>query len=456
MSSDHGIPRTVALDRAIDVLSAVAQSAEPASASALARSTEQPRATVSRTLRTLADCGLVTETPAGWVLGNELFRLARGADPHRAVIEAATGPLRALRDRADESALLAIVTGRTRMEIVTQLDAAHRLGVVGWVGADIPLHASSAGKLVLAELSPSELEAWFDGRPAGSTLIPDGDDRRRARRRAPRVRRRGWADIVDELEDGLASLSAPIRDSAGELVAAIGLSGPTFRLGATRRRQLLPVRARRRSRGRARTRPCGTEPTRARGLSRSDRNGSDRRQASAGVSPSAPCSRPDVQRRGRPDHPEHAAAHAEPPRVDGRGRLDLQPVLDLLHRRVELERRHIARRFETAHDAQRPTACIPDMRRDEPHQRVCRDSEEVGRAQVLVPHPVARVDAVGVDRQLDHRPVRAGLGRAVEAVEAAANGREAPERLDGEVDGTGIARLQGNCRPTSRARRGRP
>src|SRR6478735_5696664 len=105
MSSSRGIPRTAVLDRSIDVLAAVAESAEPASASALSRSTGQPRATVSRTLRTFADRGLVAETPSGWVLGNELFRLARSADPHSALIQAAETPLRRLRDRADESAL---------------------------------------------------------------------------------------------------------------------------------------------------------------------------------------------------------------------------------------------------------------------------------------------------------------------------------------------------------------
>src|SRR6188768_2650577 len=191
--SSKGIPRTVALDRAIDVLAAVAQSPEPPSASALARSTGQPRATASRTLRTFADRGLVAETPAGWVIGNELFRLARSADPHGALIDAAEGPLRRLRDRADESALLAIVTGRTGMEIVNQLDAAHRLGVVGWVGADVPLQASSAGKLVLAELSQGELETWFDEtRPVRLTARTVTTFASLASELRG-VRRRGWA-----------------------------------------------------------------------------------------------------------------------------------------------------------------------------------------------------------------------------------------------------------------------
>jgi len=240
MSSSRGIPRTAVLDRAIDVLSVVALSAEPISASALARSTGQPRATVSRTLRTFADRGLVAETGAGWVIGNEMFRLARSADPRSALIEVTARPLRGLRDRADESALLAIVTSRTSMEIVTQLDGAHRLGVVGWVGADVPLHASAAGKLVLAELSQGELETWFEeaqpARLAARTMTTVAELAAELRR----VRRRGWAEIVDELEDGLVSLSAPVRDRVGNLVAAIGLSGPSSRLGAARRRQLVP------------------------------------------------------------------------------------------------------------------------------------------------------------------------------------------------------------------------
>ncbi len=241
MSRGPGIPRTQSVGRAIDVLTTVAESAGPVSASALARSTRQPRPTVSRTLRTLSDRGLVVETSEGWVVGHELFRLARLGDPRNAVIEAASRPLRRLRDETGESALLAIVVGRAEMDIVAQLDAAHHLGVGGWVGAEVPLHASSAGKLVLAELSPAELESWVEEtRPARLTErtvsgLPELEAE------LARVRRRGWAEIVDELEDGLVSLSAPVRDASGSLVAVIGLSGPTARLDPGRRRALVDV-----------------------------------------------------------------------------------------------------------------------------------------------------------------------------------------------------------------------
>ena len=236
-----GIPRTQALERAMEVLVAVGESESAISASALSRLTGQPRPTVSRTLRTLLDRGLVAETSGGWVVGHELFRLARLADPRSAVVAAANGPLRTLRDRTGESALLAIAAGRTEMEIVTQLDAPHHLGVVGWVGADVPLHASAAGKLLLAELNRVELEAWIAAaRPArltAKTLAGVAD----IEAELARVRRRGWAEIVDELEVGLVALAAPIRDRTGALVAMIGVSGPSTRLSPRRRKALPPV-----------------------------------------------------------------------------------------------------------------------------------------------------------------------------------------------------------------------
>jgi DNA-binding IclR family transcriptional regulator len=45
------------------------------------------------------------------------------------------------------------------------------------------------------------------------------------------VRRRGWAQSVAERETGVASVSAPVRDGAGEVLAAVSVSGPVDRIG---------------------------------------------------------------------------------------------------------------------------------------------------------------------------------------------------------------------------------
>jgi DNA-binding IclR family transcriptional regulator len=190
-------------------------------------------------LSTLADAGLV-ERAGDWVLGYELVRLARAADPYRGLVEAARGVLARLRDETDESALLAVTPGRPGIEIVLQFDPARHVGVTSWVGVDVPLHASAAGKLALAELERDELEAWLLRHPRRQFTQSTVTDAQALVVELERVRKRGWAEIVDELEDGLTSLAIPVRSSENSLVALIGISGPTFRLGRTRRRELLP------------------------------------------------------------------------------------------------------------------------------------------------------------------------------------------------------------------------
>jgi IclR family acetate operon transcriptional repressor len=242
VSSTTGTPRTKSLGRAVRLLHAVADRPSGSSASELARASGLPRSTVTRTLRTLADEGLVEESPdgAGWILGHELVRLARAADPHRRLVDAARPALARLRDRTGESALLAVPHGRPGLEILLQLDPKRHIGVADWVGVDVPLHASSAGKLVLAELEPAELESWLERSPLAPFTDRTTTDVEALRAELARVRRQGWADLVDELEDGLTSISVRLLSPRGNLAAIVGVSGPTFRLPRARRRELLP------------------------------------------------------------------------------------------------------------------------------------------------------------------------------------------------------------------------
>jgi len=232
-------PRTKSLGRAIELLREVAARPQGTSASELARATGVPRSTVARTLSTLSDAGLV-EDADGWILGYELVRLARAADPYRGFVDAAHGVLTRLRDDTGESALLAVTHGRPGIEIVLQLDPPRHLGVASWVGVDVPLHASAAGKVALAELERDELEAWFVRHPLVQFTQSTTIDAQALSAELARVRKRGWAALVDELEDGLTSLATAVRSADGSLVAMVGISGPTFRLGRTRRRELLP------------------------------------------------------------------------------------------------------------------------------------------------------------------------------------------------------------------------
>ena len=233
-------PRTKSLGRAVGLLHAVAARPEGSSAAELARATGLPRSTVTRTLSTLADAGLV-ERPGAWVLGYELVRLARTADPYRPLVEAARGVLACVRDETGESALLAVSRGRPGIEIVLQLDPDRHVGVANWVGVEVPLHASAAGKLALAELTPVELEVSLAEHPLTRFTPSTMTDPAILQRELKQCRRRGWAELVDELEEGHAALAAAVRSADGTLRAAVGISGPTFRLGRASRRALVPL-----------------------------------------------------------------------------------------------------------------------------------------------------------------------------------------------------------------------
>jgi len=234
--STRGTPRTRSLDKAVLILHTLVAGSR--SASALARETGIPRATVARTLWTLADAGFVEETQEGWTLGYELVRLGRAADPDAHVIRLARPFLAELRDVSGESALLAVPRGETAFEIVLQLDGPHLVGVTSWVGRTVPLHVSAPGKLLLAELDERSFAAWLAETPLNRLARRTITTPKRLRAELAAVRRDGIAELVDELEDGLTSLAAPAHDVDGTLVAMVGISGPTARLGSPRRAAL--------------------------------------------------------------------------------------------------------------------------------------------------------------------------------------------------------------------------
>ena len=80
------------------------------------------------------------------------------------------------------------------------------------LGAVLPLDRGSGGKVLLAWASDA---ARFDVAP----------------RDLAAVRKRGWAESVGEREAGVASVSAPVFDGVGSVVAAVSVSGPIDRLG---------------------------------------------------------------------------------------------------------------------------------------------------------------------------------------------------------------------------------
>jgi DNA-binding IclR family transcriptional regulator len=197
------------LDKSVAVLDAAA--AGPVGLGDLVGATGLPRATAHRLAVALEAHRLLVRDPEGrWVPGPRLAELARSApDP----LLAAAGPVLArLRDRSGESAQLYQRDGDERV-CVAAAERTTGLRTAVAVGSRLTMTAGSAAQ-VLAAWAEDELPA--DARFGPRTLAE--------------VRRRGWAYSVAQREAGVASVSAPVRDRAGEVVAAISVSGPVERL----------------------------------------------------------------------------------------------------------------------------------------------------------------------------------------------------------------------------------
>lgn len=202
------------LDKAVGVLRAV--SAEPCGLAELCTRTGLPRATAHRLAVGLEAHGLLHRGADGrWRPGPTLTELASGrADP---LLEAASAVLPRLRDITGESVQLYRRDGTQRV-CVAAAEPASGLRDTVPVGTRLPMTAGSGAKVLAAWAEPAFQRAVLADAVFGERVLLD-------------VRRRGWAQSVAERESGVASVSAPVRDGGGHVVAAVSVSGPVERIG---------------------------------------------------------------------------------------------------------------------------------------------------------------------------------------------------------------------------------
>ncbi|MTD13106.1 helix-turn-helix domain-containing protein [Nakamurella sp. YIM 132087] len=202
------------LDKSVQVLRASASG--PVGLADLCAATGLPRATAHRLAVGLEVHGLLVRDHHGrWRPGPLLAALAAGApDP---LVTAATDVLPRLRDRTGESVQLYRADGLSRVCVATAEPVSGLRDTVP-LGARLPMTAGSGAKVLLAYADPATVRAVLPG--AGFT-----------ERMLAEVRRRGWAQSVAEREPGVASVSAPVRDHGGTVIAAVSVSGPVERIG---------------------------------------------------------------------------------------------------------------------------------------------------------------------------------------------------------------------------------
>ena len=184
------------LDKGFAVLNALVDG--PLSLAGVVERTGIPRATSHRLLTALEHHGAIRRNDSGdYCLGPTLAGLGRAATQQFPFLTFARDVATQIRDRTGESVQVFVPETDGRRCVVS-LESPNGLRWIVPEGSLFPLHRGSAGKV----LTGSRLSAG------------------------------GWIESVEERVKGVASVSAPVIDSHGDVVAALSVSGPLERMGA--------------------------------------------------------------------------------------------------------------------------------------------------------------------------------------------------------------------------------
>jgi IclR family transcriptional regulator, pca regulon regulatory protein len=232
------------LERGLAVIRAFNEDTPELTLSDVARATGLTRAAARRFLLTLADLGYVRTDGRWFTLSPRILELGYAYLSSLSLPEVAERHLERLVAEVHESSSVSVLDGED-IVYVGRVPTSRIMTVSINVGTRFPAYATSMGRVLLAGLPDAELEAYL-GRVELVPLSPRTVTSRDALRAAvAKVRSQGWALVDQELEEGLRSVAAPIRDRSGDTIAAVNLSAHASRrsIEAARRTLVPPLLA---------------------------------------------------------------------------------------------------------------------------------------------------------------------------------------------------------------------
>jgi DNA-binding IclR family transcriptional regulator len=225
-------PPVQSVDRALTILELLAHDGE-SSVTQIAAGLGVHKSTAFRLLATLETHRLVEQVNdrGRYRLGVGNLRLAGATTARLDVVSEARPVSRQLAADTGETVNITVLSDTSALYLDQQAGSS-ALQSHNWVGQRIPLHATSNGKVLISELSESDLAEALPDLPrfTDHTIT----SRRKLVEELAEVRRVGYALAVDELEIGLTAAAAPIRSAHGDIIASMSISGPTFRLDQAR------------------------------------------------------------------------------------------------------------------------------------------------------------------------------------------------------------------------------
>lgn len=219
------------LDKAFRILNCLAQADGQVSLAVLSKQMGIPKSTLIRLLATMRSYGLVMQdsNTKQYCLGWALIYMGQAAAKSFDAIKAIRPFLERLAAETGETASLTM-RRRNRVVYVDQVSGSSMIRSVPSIGAELYMHASASGKIILGGLS----EELYNQTMADYALAKLTDktivDREQFRKEVQKAHELGYALDDEEGEPGCRCIAAPITNWHGEIIAALSITGPTTRI----------------------------------------------------------------------------------------------------------------------------------------------------------------------------------------------------------------------------------
>ncbi|WP_233517735.1 IclR family transcriptional regulator domain-containing protein [Geodermatophilus marinus] len=196
--------------------------------SEVARATGMTRAAARRFLLTLVELGYVRVDGREFSLSPRVLELGYAYLSSQTLPEVAGPHLEALVARVNESSSVSVLDGAD-VVYVARVPTKRIMTVLIAVGTRLPAHPTSMGRVLLAGLPHADLARYLQTAEFPRYTATTITDPVELRAEVERVRRQGYALVDQELEEGLRSAAAPVRDGDGRVVAAVNVSAHASR-----------------------------------------------------------------------------------------------------------------------------------------------------------------------------------------------------------------------------------
>jgi DNA-binding IclR family transcriptional regulator len=224
-------PVTRSVARALSILQAFDETRLELGVTEISQLTSIDKSTVYRLLSNLQQGGLIEQDPdtTKYYLGFDLVRLA-GLALHRLELPRIARPhLRELARLSQETVNLSMVTDDDKIINIEGVTSPRMVRNVGWIGREMPIHAVSGGKVMMAHLPDRRVDRIL-ARGLARFTERTITDPAQLLEELDKIRQLGYGVAQEELETGLSAVAAPIWNHEGQVAAIISVSGPSFRL----------------------------------------------------------------------------------------------------------------------------------------------------------------------------------------------------------------------------------